>query len=335
MRIDPTRRPQPRRSVAQTFAGILISILLASCARPDGAASDSATGSSATASADTVVLRFTTIGQVAVAELDESSGLATGTTAPNIFWTMNDDTDPTLYALSARGDELGRLRITGAKNVDWESLAIGPCDDASCIYIGDTGDNEAKRPDRTIYRVREPKKTGDRFPASASARSVIYKYSDGPKDVEAMYVSGDGSIWLISKRPLRDSTGRHRPALVYRLPPAAWSAPTGIAELVDSLTIIPGSSPSRLITDAALSPDGRTLAIRTYGELYLFDADSATGRPSAAAPRRVCDLTPVAERQGEGIAWESIDGTFLLTSEGSETPKTRSSLARVQCPVTP
>lgn len=313
-----------------------LALLLTGCGGAGGAASDSA-GTTAAEPAPAESLQFTAIGEVTTPELDESSGLAASLREPGTYWTMNDDTDALLFALSAEGKELGRLRLPSARNVDWESIAVGPCGKGSCIYVGDTGDNDGRRPTRTIYRVPEPRRQEGGYEA-ARAEELTYTYSDGPKDVEAMYVSRDGSVWLVSKRPLRDGAGRHRPALVYRLAPELWTerrGATAVAQLVDSLPIIPGSSPTRLITDASLSPDGRVLAVRTYGELFLFDADSASGRPSNSAPRRVCDLTPVGERQGEGIAWESQDGTFLLTSEGSETPKTRSSMARVRCAVAP
>ncbi|HYD52773.1 MAG TPA: hypothetical protein VEA99_09110 [Gemmatimonadaceae bacterium] len=321
----------PHPAAPRFVLGVAL-LLAAGCTGSGGAGRDTAVADTATR-AVAESLAFTALGEVGARELDESSGLAASAREPGLYWSMNDDTDALLFALSATGEDRGRLRLTGARNVDWESIAIGPCDTVSCLYVGDTGDNDARRPTRTIYRVPEPARRDGAF-APVRAQELSYRYQDGPKDVEAMYVARDGAVWLISKRPLRDGSGRHRPSLVYRLDPEHWTRRGGdlaVAQLVDSLRIIPGSSPTRLITDAALSPDSRVLAVRTYGELYLFDADSATGRPSAGAPRRVCDLTPVGERQGEGIAWESQDGTFLLTSEGSETPKTRSSMTRVRC----
>jgi hypothetical protein len=314
----------------------LAPLALAACAGTGESRGDSTVpGSAGAAQVDS--LEFTVIGEVAAAELDESSGIAASAREPGLFWTMNDDTDAQLFALSPTGEDRGRFRLTGARNVDWESIAVGPCGETSCLYVGDTGDNDAKRPTRTLYRVPEPPRREDGFGA-ARAAELTFTYPDGPRDVEAMYVSRDGAVWLVSKRPLRDAGGRHRPALVYRIAPELWTERRGetpVAQLVDSLQIIPGSSPTRLITDASLSPDGRVLAVRTYSELYLLDADPASGRPSSGAPRRVCDLASVGERQGEGIAWESQDGTFLLTSEGSVTPKSRSSMARVRCPVAP
>ena len=329
------------RSARALIARLAFPLAALACSRPDrtpvmDSGRSSASGASAAAqSPDPAPVAFTVIGPVAAATLDESSGLAASAVEPGVFWTMNDDTEPVLFALDTTGADLGRVRLAGARNLDWETISVGPCEGNGCLYAGDTGDNEAVRRTRLIYRTPEPRRRGGRFPASVPAAHLEYRYSDGPKDVEAMWVGADESIWLVSKRPARDSTtGRHRSALVYRIGKEAWQA-TGVvvAQLVDSLPIIPGSAPGRLITDASLAPDRRLLALRTYTELYLIDADPATGRPSAGAPRRVCDLTPVQERQGEGVAWLDGSGTFLLSSEGSEVPKTVSGLAKVRCEV--
>lgn len=275
---------------------------------------------------------FTDLGQVAPAGLKESSGLVASQANPGVVWTMNDDTDTALYALDTLGRERGRVVLDGVRNVDWESLAAGPCAAGTCLYVGDTGDNDAVRASRTILRLPEPT-LGDSSAHRVVPESLVYRYADGPRDVEAMYVSRDGTVWLVTKRPLRDAARVQRPALVYAIPASAWGSPqVVVARLVDSLPLRPGTAPGRLVTDAALSPDGRTLAVRTYGELYLLPVDPATGRPTYAARARICDLTPIAERQGEGITFMGTDGEFLLSSEAGDANVTkRSTLSRARC----
>ena len=105
---------------------------------------------------------------------------------------------------------------------------------------------------------------------------MTYRYADGPHDVEAMYVARDGTVYLITKRPLKNANGMPREALVFALPPEAWMHSPATAALVDSVPIAPGSAPMRLITDASLSPNGRLLAVRTYAQVYVFATDAAT-----------------------------------------------------------
>jgi len=327
------------RSTRALIVRLVVLVAVLACSRPDRTPAIDSGGSSTSGASvaakplGSAPVTFTVVGEVAASTLDESSGLAASAGEPGIFWTMNDDTDAVLFALDTTGADLGRVRLAGARNLDWEAISVGPCAGSVCVYAGDTGDNEAVRRTRLVYRVPEPRRSGGRFPASVPATRLEYRYSDGPKDVEAMWIGADESIWLVSKRPTRDSSsGRHRPALVYRIGKEAWQEKgVVVAQLVDSLPIIPGSAPGRLITDASLAPDHRLLALRTYTELYLLDVDPATGRPSAGAPRRVCDLTPVQERQGEGIAWLDASGYFLLSSEGGEVPKALSALSKVRC----
>src|SRR5262249_17632921 len=143
---------------------------------------------------------------------------------------------------------------------------IGPCKKglpATCLYIGDVGDNDGKHPTRTIYRVAQPDAGVAGASGIVTAERVEFSYPDARHDVEAMYVAPHGDVFVITKRPLRAPSKRLRPALVFRIPASAWSGARRVtAELVDSLSIVPGSAPLRTITDASLSPDGKRLAVR-------------------------------------------------------------------------
>ena len=144
-----------------------------------------------------------------------------------------------------------------------------------------------------------------------------------------MSAAPNGTGFLITKRLLRATDGRLRPALVFELPGSAWGgARAVIAALVDSLPIVPGSAERRQVTDAALSPDGRLLAVRTYAQVFVFRTDSATGRVNGATPPSVCNLASVGRSRGEGIAWFARGGTLLLTSEGRRSP-----MVAVNCPM--
>jgi hypothetical protein len=266
------------------------------------------------------------------AELVESSAAAMSTAQSGVWFTVNDSGhEPVLFAFDTSGAPRGRWLVLGARNSDWESASYGLCGlaesaprDASdrCVYIGDTGDNEATARSRSIYRVREPKARADGDTrGSVSATRLTYRYLDGPHDVEAIYVAPDAAIYLITKRPITDPAGRARPALVYRLAADAWTA-RGVqqAQLVDSLPIIPGSAFARFVTDAALSPNAQYLAVRTYTQVFVFATDPATGRVRTNTPPAVCNVAPLHEDQGEGVAWTADSQHLLLTSEGRTAP---------------
>ncbi|HEX9895793.1 MAG TPA: hypothetical protein VGA78_17810 [Gemmatimonadales bacterium] len=265
-------------------------------------------------------------------DLVEASGAIVSATQPGVVFLMNDSGhDPMLFAVDTAGNDRGAWQVDSANNIDWEAASPGPCPSGDgrlgakappdrCLYIGDVGDNAAQYPSRALYRMPEPTARGSGYTGRVRAERLRFTYQDGPHDVEAMYVAPDGTVYLITKRRLTDSAGRPRPALVFAVSPAAWGKPDSVAQarLVDSLPVIPGSRPGRLITDAALSPDGRQVAVRTYDQVYLFAADTA-GRMQTWVRPVVCNIEPLRERQGEGIAWLS-SSQLLLVSEGGEEP---------------
>lgn len=264
-------------------------------------------------------------GRLSNVAISEASGIVASPTQSGVLWTFNDSgNDEELFALDSAGTARGRVAVSGAKNRDWEAMAAGPCDEGACLYIGDVGDNGARRRRVTLYRVREPQ-VADSVVAVASA--LEFSYPDGPHDVEALWVSPDTTVWLATKRPLRASGKRFRPALLFRLPAAVWrSRDAAVAELVDSLPIVPDKdSEHNWITDASfvVSAGQGRVAIRMYQGVIVMTADTLTGRPLAEHAR--CSLRPLGERSGEAVAW--LGGERLIfANEGR-----RSRLATGRC----
>jgi hypothetical protein len=268
--------------------------------------------------------------------LVENSIAVTSVSQPGIIFGVNDSGhEPLLFAFDSLGHHRGAWRIHGAGNRDWEAAALGPCGiarpEASCLYIGDTGDNRAQRSQVTVYRIVEP--TVATSPPDAVLPWPLrdrleVRYPDHPHDVEALYVGLDGSLFLITKRRLLGDGRRPRPALLFQVGPAAWDS-SGIvtARLVDSLPIVPGQAQGRQITDAALSAEGTRLAVRTYAEVYLFAMDARTGRPLVGQSPRPCSIRALDQKRGEGIGWWWDERRLVLTSEGR-----RQSLHVVECP---
>src|SRR5438876_9414509 len=109
-----------------------------------------------------------------------------------------------VYATDLAGADRGVVRIRGARAVDWEDIALGPCatQRAACLYIADTGDNEMARKSVVIYAVAEPDPPGRQSGPvrSAPAAALRLKFAGGPDDVEAIYVSPrDSALYLVSK----------------------------------------------------------------------------------------------------------------------------------------
>lgn len=253
----------------------------------------------------------------------ESSGVAVSRDYPGILWTHNDSGDRAwLYLTDTLGHALGRLLLEGGGNRDWEDIALGPCPMGSCLYLGDTGDNMGMRDEVVIYRVREPAPPRGDEASIRTVESVRFSYPDGPHDVEALFVDPAGNVHLISK-------GTSGPIHHYRLPASAWAGNWPlIAEDLGILPIRPDRSSGRLVTGAALAPDGQAVAIRTYREIYLgrLGTDGSLDLP----PTPTCDIAGF-DPLGEAIDWlGDTSGTLVLTSE--TVLRGRGTVSLVRCP---
>jgi hypothetical protein len=266
-------------------------------------------------------------GSFADGRVDESSGVAASRRRPGIFWTHNDSGDgPLIYASDTSGAALGTFRVAGARNRDWEDIAFGPCGNMTCLYLADTGDNRERQGSVALYRLPEPSlpvKHPRRIEDTQHAEDLQIHYPDGPHDVEAMWVAPNGDVHLITK-------GRSGPIRHYRVRAAGWASDRpATAELVERLPM-PLRSTEDLVTGAGLSPDGRTVAIRTYATVYFF-FPSRDGHLETPSEPLACDVSRLGP-QGEGIGWLD-QRRVVLTSERNLLPAGTIAVAECALPV--
>lgn len=303
----PHARTDRRRSRRILALACLATALTAGCSR--GRAGESAEGLAPCGHAQ----RVAWLPRI----LHETSGLAASRRHAGVLWTHDDSGgEPVVYAIDARGHLLGSVRVTGARNADWEDIALGPCASGDCLYIGDIGDNSARRPAVEIYRVPEPA-PGDT--ATAPAERISVTYPDGPRDAEALYVLPDTSIYVVSK-------GRKSAVSVYRVP--RWAPGTSAAlERVQELSRS-GSEDFGLVTGADASGDGALVAIRTYETVRLYRSGTA-GRLTPVLPEPGASLADAHEPQGEAVAFGRGDTIWLSTEAGYRG--THAALGRIEC----
>ena len=241
--------------------------------------------------------------------LQESSGVAVSRRAPGILWTFNDSGNaPWLFATDTLGTDRGVFEVASAANYDWEAMALAPCGTSRCIYLADTGDNLQNRSAVRLYRLPEPSlgdHAGGERRRTATAQALDVRFPDGARDVEAMFVDPGGNTYLISK-------GFLSPVRLYRVPAEAWPRGRVVADLLGPLPVDSGSGLGQLVTDAALAPNGRDVAVRTYRDIYFFRLGE-DGRLRQTPDGLACSVAGL-ELQGEGVAWLD-DSTLVLTSE--------------------
>src|SRR5690554_4538034 len=105
---------------------------------------------------------FTTpqpMGKLDNGAIDEASGIVASHRYPGFLYTHNDSGgDPEVFVIDTLGRHHATIRLQGAENRDWEDIAIGPGIDPQLtyVYVGDIGDNDAKRDKIQVYRFPEP-----------------------------------------------------------------------------------------------------------------------------------------------------------------------------------
>ncbi len=182
--------------------------------------------------------------------LKEVSGLYA--VAPDSLWWQNDGDNPSeLYCTNRVGELVQKIALPTLQNRDWEDLTH---DDKGNIYIGDFGNNNNNRKDLCIYIF-------NRF--SKKIDSITFHYPDQkafpPSNERDWDYDCEAFFWyknqlhLFSKNKLQkgDYTTKH-----YIL---AATAGQQTARLIEKIAL-----PKRVVTGAAISADGKTVALLSY-----------------------------------------------------------------------
>ena len=254
-----------------------------------------------------------------ISELPEASGVAISRRSPGRLWAHNDAREE-LVALDTNGSVTGRVRLSGVKIEDWEAIAVGACPGGSCLYIGDIGDNGARRKQITVYRISEP--TAE---SSVEVKDTFHAtYPDGAQDAETLLVAPEGGLFIVTK-------GETGTVGLYRFPKQLRPGATHRLERVGKPRVSGKSKDNERITDGTVSPDGTWVVLRTKQTLTFHRASDFFAGNWAEAAR--VDLNATGEAQGEGVAL-AADGSLYLTGEGGggSQPGT---FAKLRCAVKP
>lgn len=230
------------------------------------------------------------------ARISESSGIIVGEN--NTYWTHNDGGDSGyIYQLNADLSILKKLKITNSIDEDVEDIT----QDEDYIYVNDMGNNNNKRKDLRIYKIR---KEIINTKTEVYADVIEFSYenqSEFPPEKEFMnfdceaFISLGDYLYLFSK-----NRGKSNYSYIYQLPKKEGNYK---AKLVDSVLT------GMWITSAALSPDKSKFALMSNGLIYVF-TDLVDNNFSKAKMNRFT----VPYTQKEGICFQD-DNTLLITDE--------------------
>lgn len=256
-------------------------------------------------------------------QLDEISGLAVSRRHSGVLWLLDDGDNPTrLFAVSNGGRRLATYHVEGVTKTDWEDLATFELDGKSYLLIADTGDNGGLRRTLQLHVIPEPARIENT--QLKPAWSIAFQWPDGARDCEAVAVDADnGRILLVTKN--------REPPQLFTLPLRPPGDRLLTATQVGELTGVPRPTeqalqqgPSRArydnqVTAAALSPDGRTLAVMTYRWLLLYPrAPHANWAEAVAQPPRISELPWLP--QAEALGWSADGRSLYATGEFIPAP---------------
>tara|TARA_R110001592_G_scaffold125077_2_gene334305 strand:+ start:2740 stop:3663 length:924 start_codon:yes stop_codon:yes gene_type:complete len=247
------------------------------------------------------------VGTIASEDIDEASGLVASRSNNNYLWTHNDSGgEPIVYLMSKTGANASNARLEGARNTDWEDIAMGPGPDDAIqyLYVGDIGDNSARRSNLTIYRVAEPNLNVPNIPSTqtlSNVEAINYVYSNGSRDAESLMVDPlTKDIYVVSKR--ESQVG------LYVLP-----YPQSVIEMDTAEFLV--NMPYSGFVGGDISLDGSEILIKTYFEIYHWPRANGVTVKDALTAEKPSRLIYTAEPQGEAICFSTDGSGFYTVSE--------------------
>ncbi len=214
--------------------------------------------------------------------ITESSGLAV---LGEGWVTVNDSGDGArIFVVDPATGETVRTVTYAETAVDVEALSPEGDD---VVWVGDIGDNFARREHVSLYRV----------PLDGSPVSRLdVRYDDGPRDAETLVRDpATGSLWILTKGVLGGAA--------YRVPDSGEGV--RVAERA-------GDVPA-LLTDGSFTASGDAVLARNYTRGFRIEWPSLEVTATLALPR---------QEQGESLGIEP-GGDVLIGSEGAAAPVLR------------
>ena len=266
-------------------------------------------------------------GLIANPALSEASGMVCSRREADLLWVVNDAGNPmVLFAVKTDGGDHGRVAVEGARNTDWEDLAIFEREGKSYILIADVGDNHADRETGHIYVVKEPvRQTTGNFPATIAVEwHFRFCYEDGPRNCESVAVdSRTGEIVLLTKRITSPQ--------IYTLPLNPSARAIVMARHVGEVPGMPLLTARDVITKLCdgvwpsqptaldIRRDNRLAVVLTYKDAYLFPraAEETWATALAREPWRI--RLPKLEKQ-ETACFSSDGRTIYVSTEKQRPP---------------
>lgn len=241
--------------------------------------------------------------------IDELSGLVVSSKSDDLLWVHNDSGDESrIFLINKEGETLSTFNFN-KKVIDCEDIAINTNKTGVQLFVGDIGDNDAKRPFISVYKFQEPNLSlrGEKEFFIQKVEELRFKYPDGARDAECLMIDPlDQKIYIVSKR--ENSVGLYS---------APLSSKAGNIITLKKETTLYFKAPkgAKWITAGDISIDGKVVVIKSYIHIYYWDRRK--GETLAQCLKRpYVGLPYKPEQQGEAVGLTHNGRSYYSISEG-------------------
>ncbi|RLC58446.1 MAG: hypothetical protein DRH89_01050 [Candidatus Cloacimonadota bacterium] len=258
---------------------------------------------------ETETVKLTPYATFDFADINESSAIVKSRVWDDVYWTLNDSgCNNRIFPFNSKGElyraewykeKNGGIFIGNAINIDWEEMTT---DNNGNLYVCDTGNNFNTRKDLAIHVLKDP------FPTATgnttSFQTIKFYYPEQKEfpavpnnfDCEAVFWA-NGNLYLLTKH--RADTQTH----LYRFDSLDQMK-------INPITRIGTFEIGGMVTAADASIDGTKLAVLTYNNIWVFEAEDGdyfNGKIS---------WLPINANQSEAVCFDGDD--LIITSEQME-----------------
>ena len=252
----------------------------------------------------------------------ECSALWASVKTPGVFWTLSDSGGAAeiipVFADGGLANGRGGIALSNAKNVDWEALTA---DGEGNLIVADVGNNISTRKELALYVFKEPEPFAKEV---SEVRKITFAWPDQTAfpdpdlshDCEASFFA-NGKLYLLTK---------HRRDTLTDL----WCVEIAKEAKEASLRKIARFDAQGMVTDASVSPDGKSLAVLTYRNLWVFRLPASGEDFFSGSTLFALINPPVKSWQVEGCAWLNANTLIIGSEQGDLYTVPLSKLAEVK-----
>jgi hypothetical protein len=237
-------------------------------------------------------------------ELKEVSGTET-VAGSKLTWMLNDGGNKSkIYGVSNKGKIVKEVRIKSNNN-DWEDLAS---DEKGNLYIGDFGNNESKRKNLSILKVKHKDLESSK---KVEVEKIKFYYDRQTKyppkrkqlffDAESFFYFNN-SFYIFTKSRVKNKFGK---TSLYKIP-----AKKGNHKAKFIADFNNGIAMDSWITSADISDDGKKVVLLSPSSILIFTDFKGDNFLSGKLTKMPLNYTS----QKEGITFND-NKTLLITDE--------------------